>query len=350
MRAPAAKKAEADMEEQTPTKPAPRSGAQSARFRLGALILIVVAAGLIAWLALRDNGSSSSSAKASVTAVSIGQIRNLAASIGHPVFWIGPKPGDTYELTRTLSGSIFIRYLPPGAKVGTQKPYLTVATYPFPGAFAAIQKVAGKGITSFTAPRGGVAEFSKSYPQSVHLAYPSVDYQVEVYAPTPGTARALVASGQVAAFGNLKSGSVGPAPQAKAATLADLQALAASLKHPIYWAGPTSGYTYELTRSASGNVFVRYLPPGVKVGSATPYLTVATYPFPGAFGAIQALAKHKNLQTIKLAGGGLAVRDMSVPTSIHLAFPGSAYQVEVFDPSPASALRVVKSGKVTSIG
>jgi hypothetical protein len=313
------------------------------------VIVIVVAVGLIAWLALRGNSSSSSSAKSSVTAASIAQITNLAASVSHPIFWVGPKQGDTYELTRTLSGSIFIRYLPPGAKVGTQKPYLTVATYPFHGAFAAIQKLAGKGITSFTAPKGGLAEFSKSYPQSVHLAYPGVDYQVEVYSPTLGAARALVASGQVAAFGNLKSGSVGPAPQAKAATLADLQALAASLKHPIYWAGPKNGYTYELTRTASGNVFIRYLPPGVKVGSATPYLTVATYPFPGAFGAIQALAQQ-NLQSVKLAGGGLAVRDQSNPTSIHLAFPGSAYQVEVFDPKPATALRTVKSGQVTSIG
>lgn len=338
------------MEEKTPTRPAPRSRAQTQRFRLGAAIVIAVAAGLIVWLALRGNGSSSSNAKASVTAVSIAQIQNLANSVSHPIFWVGPKQGDTYELTRTLSGSIFIRYLPPGAKVGTQKPYLTVATYPFSGAFAALQNVTGKNITSFAAPNGGLAQFSKSYPQSVHLAYPGVDYQVEVYAPTRGTARALVASGQVASFGNLKSGSVGPAPKAKAATLADLQALAASLKHPIYWAGPKSGYTYELTSSASGNVFVRYLPPGVKVGSATPYLTVATYPFPGAFGAIQALAKQQNLPTVKLAGRGLAVLDTRTPTSIHLAFPGSAYQVEVFDPSPASALRVVKSGQVTSIG
>jgi len=214
---------------------------------------------------------------------------------------------------------------------------------------AAVKSGARKDSTSFTAPNGGFAAFSNAYPQSVHVAYPGVDYQVEVYAPTRGTARALVASGQLAALGNRTSGSVAAAPQPKAASLADLKALEASLKHPIYWAGPKSGYTYELTRTASGNVFIRYLPPGVKVGSATPYLTVATYPFPGAFGAIQALAQQ-NLQTVKLAGGGLAVRDQSNPTSIHLAFPGSAYQVEVFDPKPATALRTVKSGQVTSIG
>jgi hypothetical protein len=338
------------MEEETPTKPAPTTPAQTSRFRVAAAIVIVVAAGFIVWLALRGNSSPSSSAKASATAVSIGQIRNLAASVGHPIFWVGPKPGDTYELTQALSGSIFIRYLPPGAKVGTSKPYLTVATYPLRSAFAALQNLAHKGSTFFPAPKGGLAEFSNAYPQSVHVAYRGVDYQVEVYAPTRGTARALVASGQITALGNLKGGSVAPSPKARAASVADLKALASSLKHPIYWAGPKSGYTYELTRSSSGNVFIRYLPSGVKVGSATPYLTVATYPFPSAFGAIQALATQQNLPTVKLAGGGLAVLDKGYPTSIHLAFPGSAYQVEVFDPSPANVLRVVKSGQVTSIG
>jgi hypothetical protein len=38
------------------------------------------------------------------------------------------------------------------------------------------------------------------------------------------------------------------------------------------------------------------------------------------------------------------------PTSIHLAYPGSDYQVEVFDPSAAVARRVVSSGQLTTIG
>ena len=336
------------MEETTQTPRALKPRTQTRGFTVGAAAVLAVAAGLTVFFAVRGNGSSSS--QTSVTAVSSAQIADLAKSVGHPIFWVGPRQGTTYELTRTASGSIFVRYLPAGVKPGSQKTYLTVATYPVRGAFGALQKAAGKDSTSFTAPRGGLAEFSHAYPQSVHLAFAGVDYQVEVYAPTPGTARALVAAGKVASFGDAKSGSVPPAPKAKAVSFADLQALAASLKHPIYWAGQKSGYTYELTTSSSGNVFVRYLPPGVEVGSSTPYLTVATYPFPGAFGAIRALARQKSLPTAKLAEGGLAVLDKSFPTSIHLAFPASAYEVEVFDPSPASVLRTVVSGQVTRIG
>lgn len=338
------------MEHKIAVPQARASRARSTGFRVGALVVILAAAGAVAYMALRHHGSSTKTTNA--TAVSVAQLNTLARSVGHPIFWVGTRPGDTYELTRTLSGSIFVRYLPAGVPVGTQNAYLTVATYPFPGAFAAIQKVSqGEDVTTFDAPNAALAEYSDSNPRSVHVAWPGVDYQVEVYSPSAGTARALVRSGKLAAFGNLRSGSaVAAAPKAKAATFADLQSLAASLKHPIYWAGPKGGDTYELTRTSSGNVFVRYLPAGVKVGSSAPYLTVATYPFPGAFGAIKALAKQGGVREVKLAGGGVAVADKNDPKSIHLAFPGSAYQVEVFAPSARDALRVVSSGSVVGIG
>jgi hypothetical protein len=35
------------------------------------------------------------------------------------------------------------------------------------------------------------------------------------------------------------------------------------VKHPVYWAGPRPSYTYELTRTSDGRIFVRYLPTGV---------------------------------------------------------------------------------------
>ena len=128
-----------------------------------------------------------------------------------------------------------------------------------------------------------------------------------------------------------------------------LKSLAGSLGHPVYWAGPKNGYTYELTRTASGQVYLRYLPRGVKVGTKEPYLTVATYPFRGAFGAILALEKRKNAAKIKLAGGGRAVVDPD-KKSIHLAYPGSQYEVEVFDPSPRRARQVVESGQISTVG
>lgn len=317
------------------------------RFRFGAVIALALAAGFIAWLALRNNNSSTA---AQATAASVRQIKNLAASVQHPVFWLGPKRGYTYELTQTSDGKIFIRYLPSGTKVGANKPYLTVATYPFAGAYPAIQKQTRlKGAVSVKLAHGGLAVLDSRYPKSVHLAYPGVDYQVEVFDPTRARALRLVSAGQVAALGGLRTTPPAAAAKPTAASLADLKSLVNTLGHPIYWAGQKAGYTYELTQTSTGKVFVRYLPKGVKVGSKTPYLTVATYPVANAFADIQRAAKGNGSLTIKLKGGGLAVVDAQYPKSVHLAYPGSDYQVEVFDPSPARARRVA-SDQVLAIG
>jgi hypothetical protein len=334
--------------EATNSLPARRGRRRIRHFRVGALIVILVAAGIVGWLVLRDNGGSSSSSNA--TAVSVSQIQDLATSVGHPIFWVGPKAGSTYELTRNSNGSILIRYLSAGVKIGAKTPSLTVATYPFPGAFAAIQAVAKEsGSTRIPLAGKGLAEVSTRDPKRVHAAYPGVDYQVEVFDPTPGAARALVAAGRLNVFGSLKGGSTSAA-QPKAVSPAGLRSLAKSLGHSVYWVGPKKGDTYELTKVAGGQVYIRYLPAGTNVGSSAPYLTVATYPFPKAFEAIQALAQQTNAVAINLAGGGLAVVDTRAPTSIHLAYPGSDYQVEVFDPSPARARQVVSSNQVKSIG
>ena len=329
------------MPQETFATPTPRSPVQTRRFRVGALIVLALAVALILWLVLRDNGDSSTSSAAK--AVSEGQIKNLAASIGHPVFWVGPRDGFTYELRRQSNGTIIIRYLPQGAKVGDNKPHLSVATYPFPVAFPALQKAAKKSDSaSFKIPNGGLAVFAKRYPQSVHVAYPGTNYQAEVYDPTRGSAAAMLKAGDLTALG----GSAKPV----SASVGELRTLARSLRHPVYWVGPRSDSTYELIRGSGGKIIIRYLPRGVKVGTPKPYLSIATYPFPGAFRAITALAKQNTQVAIKLSGGGLAVFDKSYPKSIHLAYPGSEYQVEVFDPSAAQVRKLVSSGQVSTIG
>jgi hypothetical protein len=330
--------------------------ARSRRFRLGAVVVLAVAIGLVLWLALRDNGTSTS-ATSNVTSVSAGQLRDLAASVRHPVFWLGAKQGFTYELTRTSNGSIYVRYLPPGVSLGAKEPYLTVATYPFTGAYQAIQSVANaRGATRITLARGGVAEVARGDQTSAHAAYPGVDYQVEVFDPTPGTASALVQSGGLTAFGSIapkssttQTSTSTPGTEPVALSAAGLKSFVNSVGHPVYWAGAKSGDSYEVTRTGTGQIFVRYLPAGVAAGSDHPYPSVATYPFPGAFAAIQAVSKQPGQVTMKLPGGALGVYDRKHPTSIHLAFPGSDYQVEVFDPSPAQARQLVSAGRITAV-
>ena len=154
--------------------------------------------------------------------------------------------------------------------------------------------------------------------------------------PAPAPARATAGNG-------IRPGAVAVSP-------ADLSALAATLGHPLYWLGRKPGVTYELTQTDAGAVFVRYLPSGVAPGANRPYLTVATYPFPGAFAAVRRTAARNPTGTIRLSGGGLAVVDAGYPKSIHVAYPGVPYQVEVFDPSPARARAIVSSGQVRAVG
>ena len=322
------------------------------RVRIGAVIAVAVAAGLIAWLVLRGNGGSSGdqtrTSSSRAEAVTAQQLTKLAATLQHPIFWLGPKHGFTYELTKTTNGKIYVRYLPAGVKVGSSKPYLTVATYPFPGAFAAIQNQAStKGAVMTRLADRGLALLDTGYPESTHVAYPNVNYQVEVYDPTP--ARAFQLASGLTYLGRLrwhpaaKQASTGPT----AASVAGLKAHARALGHRIYWAGPRRGYTYELTDASNKRVFVRYLPAGVKVGASKPYLTVATYPFPGALAALERTAKGE--ATIKLAHGGIGVVDKAYPTSIHIAYPGSNYQIEVYDPSPSAGRRLVASGAIAPV-
>ncbi len=347
--------------------------------RVAAVVALALVAGVAVWLVLRgadETSSSSNASQAAAKAASVKQIKNLAASVHHPVFWLGPKAGHTYELTQLSNGTIYVRYLPAGTKVGTDEPYLTVVTYPFPGAYPAIKgEAARKGAVSVDVARGGLAVLDARYPESVHLAYPRVNYQVEVYDPTPARAMSLVSAGELAILGKLDetppttatttattaaTGTTGTTTTAttstdaiapgvpSAASEADLKALADSIGHPIYWAGPQAGYTYELTQTSNGRVFVRYLPKGVNVGDPkAEYLTVATYPFPDAFAALKRTAN--GAATIKLPNGGIALVDGQYPQSIHLAYPGEDFQIEVFDPSPSNALQVVTSGEIAPV-
>jgi hypothetical protein len=136
---------------------------------------------------------------------------------------------------------------------------------------------------------------------------------------------------------------------AVAASPQDLRAVPDSVKHPVYWAGQRAGYTYELSKTARG-VYVRYLPPGVAVGDQHPkYLTIASYPYPHAYGTLSKAAKTKGAVSSKLAGGGIAVVSKQQPKSVYIAFPSTDLQIEVYDPSPKRARELAFSGRVVPL-
>ena len=131
---------------------------------------------------------------------------------------------------------------------------------------------------------------------------------------------------------------------------AQLERLPAVVGHPVYWAGPRNGFSYELTRTANGRTFVRYLPPGVPAGDARPdFLVVGTYSRPGSFAALQRAAERPGSVTANLPNRGLMVVFSTQPKSVYFGYPSAEYQVEVFAPSSTAARRLVLSGTITPI-
>ena len=134
---------------------------------------------------------------------------------------------------------------------------------------------------------------------------------------------------------------------AVATSYAQLKALPGQVGHEVYWAGKKTGYTYELTQTSQGNIFVRYLPAGAAVGDPRPnFLTVGTYPRRDAYTSLKKLAAKQDSVSRQLAGGGIAVYSKQRPSSVYAAYPGKRFQVEVYDPSPTRARRLLLSGQV----
>jgi hypothetical protein len=186
----------------------------SSGVRIGAVIALALAAGFVVWLIVRgdDDGSSSAptTTQTTTTTPEVGPVAATPAAlsalsdeVGHPIYWVGPRPRRTYELTRTSSGRIFIRYLPPGTRVGNRRAqYTIVGTYPVEDALDVLTELSKKaGEKSVDAPGGGLAVYSIDAPTNVYVAYPGSDVQVEVFDPRPGRALRLVTSGRVAPVG-----------------------------------------------------------------------------------------------------------------------------------------------------
>jgi hypothetical protein len=185
--------------EKAPPTTHPAGPVRTNRVRVGIFIAAAFAVALIVWaLTGRDTSSKPTSPSAvpiGPVAVSASGLATLGRSVGQPIYWAGPRKGYLYELKRDADGNVYVRYLPSGVKVGAPGGFLTVATYPFAGAFQALENV--KDAQHVSIPRGGLALIGQTYKKSIHLAFPNVDYQVEVYDPSAARALEIVTSGQV---------------------------------------------------------------------------------------------------------------------------------------------------------
>jgi len=138
-----------------------------------------------------------------------------------------------------------------------------------------------------------------------------------------------------------------PSGTPREASVADLRALAEQADSPIYWAGTAPGTRFELTKTPGGKVFVRYLPPGVKVAdNRADFLTVATYPYQRAYAATDKSSRQKGMVRAPAPAVGLAAWSERRPGSVYVAYPGLDVLVEIFSPNASEARRLVLDGEV----
>jgi hypothetical protein len=118
----------------------------------------------------------------------------------------------------------------------------------------------------------------------------------------------------------------------------------------VYWAGRVPRRKVELTQTGAGNIFLRYLTAGARVGDPRPdFLTVGTYPLKDAFTATRTVARRPGMIVRKLHDGGIAMTNPARRSSVYFSYPSSPVQVEVYDPDPARAMRLVVSGRIRPI-
>lgn len=126
---------------------------------------------------------------------------------------------------------------------------------------------------------------------------------------------------------------------------AELRDAVARLPFSVYWAGVDPGADLELVESAS-EVLVRYIEEGDDEGSRT---VVASYSVPDPEGELSEFAVRPGSRVLSGVGGRQLVFSAARPTSVYFADQAGGVQVEVYDPSPARALRLARSARVRPV-
>ena len=122
-----------------------------------------------------------------------------------------------------------------------------------------------------------------------------------------------------------------------------------TVKHAVYWAGRLDNTSYELTVTASGSTYIRYLPIGALAGSTQEYLTIGSYAKTDAYQQLQTWSKKTGAVSVRDKGGALVVRQSANAKNTYFAFKNSPLLVEVFSPLPNASFDLIQSGKILQI-
>jgi len=166
-----------------------------------AILMIFVAVVSSALTYMLTNSSSSTSTPAASTStfteviagkVALTEPELIAAvkQLGVDVYWAGPVKDAKYTLAVPADGQAYVRYLPNGQGIEDTKPnYVVIATYTTTDAFTATQAAGNttNGVT-FVNTEGAAVYYNKDTPTNVYVAYPNLNYQIEVFHPIATTA------------------------------------------------------------------------------------------------------------------------------------------------------------------
>ena len=118
------------------------------------------------------------------------ELIDAVKQLGADVYWAGPVKGAKYTLAVPADGQAYVRYLPDGQGIEDTNPnYVVIATYTTTDAFTATQAAGNtsNGV-SFISPAGAAVYYSKDTPTNVYVAYPNLNYQIEIFNPIAATA------------------------------------------------------------------------------------------------------------------------------------------------------------------
>lgn len=121
------------------------------------------------------------------------ELRALISSNKIVAYWTGPIKDATYSINTTTPGQVFVRYIPKGMECGDTEPkFRVIATYNEANAYESTQQAGNQAEgVSLANTDGSIVYFSKNAPNNVYLAYPGIDYQIEIYDPDAKTAVTL---------------------------------------------------------------------------------------------------------------------------------------------------------------
>jgi len=140
------------------------------------------------------------------------------------------------------------------------------------------------------------------------------------------------------------------AGEARILSAAQLAEIASSAETPIYWAGEINDTRLELTEE-EGSFLVRYLEEDDEAGAAPGQrIAVGSYPLPNPLKALNTVAGAPGARATDVEGIGTVVIDPEAQKNVYLVDPDNEVQVEVYAPTAARAIGLVRSGKVRPVG